>query len=96
MCLRDLTRQMLQQYFAGTVGQVSYRLRQSRRSGNALSSILRAAVDAGYLNTSGMDRVRLPLDKRPRRPKPTITPQQFHNMMQLVSEPYATMIYVAV
>jgi integrase len=43
-----------------------------------------------------MEGVRLPLDKRPRRPKPTITPLQFSNLVQLISEPYATMIYVAV
>jgi len=43
-----------------------------------------------------MEVIRLPLDKRPRRPKPTITPIQFSNLVQLVSEPYATMIYVAV
>ncbi|MBV9482062.1 MAG: site-specific integrase [Acidobacteria bacterium] len=43
-----------------------------------------------------MEGIRLPLDKRPRRPKATITPLQFSNLVQLVSEPYATMIYVAV
>ncbi len=30
------------------------------------------------------------------RPKPTITPQDFNELVQLVSEPYATMLYVAV
>ena len=45
---------------------------------------------------AGLDGVRLPLDKRPRRPKPTVTPLQFHNLVQLIPEPYATMIYVAV
>jgi integrase len=93
MCLRNLTRQTLQQYFSGMVRQVSYPTISKIR--DALPSILSSAVDAGYLNKSGMDGVRLPLDKRPRRPKPTITPQRFHNLMQLISEPYATMIYVA-
>ena len=75
-------------------GQVAYPTISKIR--DALSSILRSAVDAEYLNKSGMDGVRLPLDKRARRRKPTVTPQQFHNLMQLISEPYATMIYVAV
>jgi len=39
-------------------------------------------------------------DKKPvrfvPRPKPTITPQDFNELVQLVSEPYATMLYVAV
>ena len=94
MCLRDLTRQTLQQYFSGMAGQLSYPTISKIR--DALSSILRSAVDADYLNKSGTEGVRLPLDKRPRRPKPTITPHQFNNLMQLVPEPYATMIYVAV
>ena len=63
---------------------------------DVLSSILRSAVDVEYLNKNPMEGLRLPLDKRPRRPKPTITPEQFANLVQLVSEPYATMIFVAV
>ena len=63
---------------------------------DVLSSVLRSAVDVEYLNQNPMEGVRLPLDKRPRRPKPTITPKQFANLVQPVSEPYATMIFVAV
>jgi integrase len=36
------------------------------------------------------------LDKRARQPKPTITPEQFHELVELVAEPYATMLYVSV
>jgi integrase len=43
-----------------------------------------------------MQGLRLPLDKRARQPKPTITPEQFHNLVQLISEPYATMVHTAV
>src|SRR5262249_21078658 len=63
---------------------------------DTLSSILRAAVDVDYLIKSPMEGLRLPVDKRPRQPKPTITPVDFHKLVQLVAEPYATMIYVAV
>jgi|SRR5215471_1115656 len=63
---------------------------------DVLSSILRAAVDVEYLNKNPMEGLRLPLDKRARRPKPTITPEQFQKLVQFVSEPYATMIFVAV
>jgi integrase len=94
MCLRDFTRQTLQQYFSGMAAKVPYPTISKIRDG--LSSILRSAVDAGYLNRNQMEGIRLPLDKRPRRPKPTITPLQFSNLVQLISEPYATMIYVAV
>ena len=94
MCLRDLTRQTLQQYFSGMATQASYPTISKIR--DVLSSILRSAVNVEYLNKNPMEGLRLPLDKRPRRPKPTITPEQFNNLMQLVSEPYATMIFVAV
>lgn len=94
MSLRDLTRQTLQQYFSGMAAQASYPTISKIR--DVLSSILRSAVDVEYLNKNPMEGLRLPLDKRPRRPKPTITPEQFNNLMQLVPEPYATMIFVAV
>jgi len=93
-CLRDLTPQKLQQHFSGMAGQLPHPTISKIR--DVLSSILRSAVDVEYLNKNPMEGLRLPLDKRPRRPKPTITPDQFANLVQLVSEPYATMIFVAV
>jgi len=53
-------------------------------------------VEIEYLNKNPMDGVRLPLDKRPKQPKPVITPEQFEQLMQLLAEPCATMIFVAV
>jgi integrase len=94
MCLHDLTRPTLQQYFSGLAGQVSYPTISKIR--DVLSSILRYAVHMEYLNKDPMEGLRLPKDKRPRRPKPTITPEQFADLVQIVSEPYATMIFVAV
>jgi integrase len=94
LCLRDLTRLTLQQYFSGTAGKVSYPTTSKIR--DVLSSILRAAVDVEYLLKSPMEGLRLPPDKRPRQAKPTITPEDFNKLVQLVSEPYATMLYVAV
>jgi len=93
MCLRDLTRLTLQEYFSGRAG-MAYPTTSKIR--DALSSILRSAVDVEYLNKNPMEGLRLPLDKRPRQTKPTIKPEEFANLVQLVSEPYATMLYVAV
>jgi integrase len=93
-CLRDLTRSTLQQYFSGMADKVPYPTISKIR--DVLSSILRAAVDVEYLNKNPMEGLRLPLDKRPRQPKPTITPAEFANLVQMVSEPYATMIFIAV
>jgi len=94
LSLRDLTRLTLQQYFSSMAGRVSYPTISKIR--DVLSSILRSAVDVEYLIKTPMDGLRLPLDKRPRQPKPTITPEDFHKLVNLVAEPYATMLYVAV
>jgi integrase len=93
-CLRDLTRLTVQEYFSSMAGRVSYPTISKIR--DVLSSILRSAVDVDYLVKSPAEGLRLPLDKRPRQSKPTVTPEQFNNLVQLVPEPYATMLHTAV
>lgn len=93
-CLKDLTRGTLETYFAGLAAAASYPTISKIR--DALSSILRSAVHVEYLNKNPMEGLLLPRDKRPRRPKPTITPDQFTNLVKTMSEPYASMIFVAV
>ncbi len=63
---------------------------------DALSSVLRAAVKYEFLSTNPLENVELPPDKRPKRKKPCITPAQFAALIDLVPEPYSTMIFVAV
>jgi integrase len=91
LCLRDLTPRTLQRYFS-TLGIPHPSLVKVR---DALSSILRSSVP-DFLIKNPLDGLRLPKDNRGRRRKPTITPDQFNSLVQLVSEPYASMIYVAV
>ena len=90
--LRDLTRATLEEYFSCKGAQVAYPTMSKIR--DCLSSILRAAVHVNYLSENPMAGLELPKDRRPRRPKPTITPQQLTNLLQLISEPYASMVYV--
>jgi integrase len=94
LCLLDLTRSTLQQHFSAMAGKMSYAVISKTR--DVLSSILRAAVQMEYLNKNPMEGLRLPLNKRPKRAKPVISPEQFAYLMELVSEPYATMIFTAV
>ena len=94
-CLRDLTPLTLQRYFSELTGErVGYPTVLKIR--DTLSSILRSAARFGFIVTNPMIGLRLPVDKRPRRQKPVITPQQFNNLVEFVDEPYSTMIYVAV
>jgi integrase len=92
--LRDLTRLTVQEYFSSMAGTVPYPTISKIR--DTLSSILRSAVDADYLIKNPLDGLRLPLDKRARQPKAIITPAQFHALLALVPEPYASMLFVSV
>jgi integrase len=95
LCLRDLTPFTLQRYFSGLAGEkVAYPSILKIR--DALSSILRSAVRYGFLIQNPMVGLKLPLDKRPRRQKPVISPEQFSNLVEYISEPYASMLFVSV
>jgi len=93
-CLRDLTEGALEDYFAQKALEVSYPVLSKIR--DTLSSVLRAAIKAHYLNKNPMEGLELPKDRRARRSKPTITPEWFEKLVQLIAEPYATMVFVAV
>lgn len=95
LCLRDLTPFTLQRYFSGLAGErVAHPSILKVR--DALSSILRSAVRYGFLIQNPMVGLKLPVDKRPRRQKPVISPEQFSNLVEYVPEPYASMLFVAV
>jgi integrase len=64
---------------------------------DVMSSILGSAVKYGYLVKNPAEGVHLALAKRgARRHKPFIRPEQFASLVELIQEPYATMVYVAV
>jgi integrase len=90
--LADLTRSTLKGYFANRAGGVKYPTLLKIR--DALSSILRSAVDAEFLEKNPLDGLKFKKDKRPRRAKPVLTPQQFDHLLELIPEPYATMVCV--
>ena len=94
LCLRDLTPAVLQVYFSGlhTRG-VAYPTILKLR--DALSSILRAALQYEFLSTNPMERVKLPPDKRGRQQKPWISPAEFTALLAQIPEPYASMVFVA-
>jgi len=43
-----------------------------------------------------VDGTRLPAQRQGKRVKPFITPEQFAALVNLIAEPYASMVYVAV
>jgi integrase len=63
---------------------------------DVLSSILGSAVKFRYLVKNPAEGLKLPPAKKGNRTKPFITPEQFNGLLAQMSEPYSTMIYVAV
>ena len=93
-CLRDITPLSVQQYFsAQRNSNLAHESVDKIR--DVLSSIMGSAKTYGLLVTNPVEGVRLPPAKRGNRSKPYITPQQFNSLLQLIPEPYATMVYVA-
>ena len=92
-CLRDMTPVALQGYFSRLHQKgISYPTIVKVR--DALSSVLRSAVEYKYLLTNPMETLKLPPDKRGKPRKPVLTPPEFFQMLDLIAEPYATMVYV--
>jgi integrase len=96
LSLRDLTPLTLQRYFSGMA--VSPLAAESKdKIKDVLSSILGSAVQYGLLVKNPVEGIRLPADKRgKRKTKPHVTPEQFEELLKLIPEPYASMVFVAV
>lgn len=97
LTLRELTPATLQAYFSGMANsELSAESRDKIR--DVLASILREAkTKYGLISTNPMENVALPPQRRgKRRHKPYITRQQFEQLVQLISEPYASMVFVGV
>src|SRR6516225_4231662 len=93
--LRELTPLRIQKYFSGFAqSPLSHESKDKIR--DVLSSILGSAKNYGLIVLNPVEGVRLPPSKKGKRGKPYVTPEQFHQLIQLIAEPYASMIYVAV
>ena len=95
--LRDMNTLTLQTYFS--------KLGTSQLSGDTvlkikevLSSVLASAVRYDLLTKNPLAAVQIPRSKvvNRKKQKPHISPEEFAQLVDLVEEPYATMIYVAV
>jgi integrase len=90
--LRDLNTMTLQRYFSGLkVGHPT-----AMKIKDVLSSVLGSAVRFQMLVRNPIEGIQIPLPRTGKRAKPHISPEQFEQILALMSEPYATMVYVAV
>ena len=96
LSLRDLTPLSIQRYFSNmATSALAHESRDKIR--DVLSSVLRSAVQYGFLLGNPVENVRMPAERRgKKRSKPYLTPQQFDELLSMMAEPYATMVYVAI
>ena len=96
LSLRDLTPLSIQRYFSSMAAStLSGESKDKIR--DVLASILGSAVKYGLLVKNPCEAVHLPPEKRgKRKAKPFIYRPQFEAILELIAEPYATAVFVAV
>jgi integrase len=96
LCLRDLTPLSVQKYFSNmATSPLAHESKDKIR--DVLSSVLVSAVKYEFLFRNPVENVRMPTERRgKKRNKPYLTVQQFGELVELIPEPYATMVYVAI
>jgi integrase len=96
LALRDLSPLSIQRYFSNmATSALAHESRDKIR--DVLSSVLRSAVEYGFLVRNPAENVRMPAERRgKKRNKPYLAPDQFNQLLELIAEPYATMVYVGI
>lgn len=96
LCLRDLTPLSVQEYFSNMAAcPLAHESRDKIR--DVLSSVLRSALEYGLLIKNPVENVRMPAERRgKKRNKPYLSPERLNQLLEVIPEPYATMVYVAI
>jgi integrase len=97
MPLREMTTLALQKYFSG-LGTSELGGDTVLKIKEVLSAVLGSAVRYDLLTKNPLLAVQIPRAKvvNKKKQKPHITPEEFERLVELVDEPYSTMIYTAV
>jgi len=95
LALRDITMLTVDRYFA-SLGTLDLSHESIDKVRDILSGCLKAAIRYELLIKNPVQGVRLPKARRTKRNKPYLTPEQFHELLAVMTEPYASMVYVAV
>ena len=90
--LRELNPMMLQKHFSTMKASHA----TASKIKDVLASVLGSAVRFGLLVKNPLVGVQIPAPRVGKRTKPHITPEQFNALVNFLSEPYATMVYVCV
>ena len=93
LMLRELTLEGLQGYFM-RLQATKLAPESVDKIRDVLSTVLRTAVDYGRLSINPVEKIRLK-KRKPIKAKPFIRVDQLNALLDLIAEPYATMVYVA-
>ncbi|MCE5311432.1 MAG: hypothetical protein LLG20_27665 [Acidobacteriales bacterium] len=93
--MRDISVLTVDRYISG-FRQTKLEYESMDKVRDVLSSVLRSAVRYGLLVKNPVEGVSLPHRGKGKKMKPWITRPQFSLLAEMISEPYATMVYVAV
>ena len=95
-CLRELSTLNIQTYLAGLdPTKLGHESRDKIR--DVMSASLRFAVEHGLIPSDPAANLRVDRDRRGKRhSKHYVTPEQFVILIDLIPEPFATMVYVAI
>jgi len=95
LCLRDLTPLTVQRYLS-SLANLDLSHESKDKIKDVLSSVMGSAVKFGLLIKNPVEGRELPPAKKGKTTKPHLSPAQFALLVELIAEPYATMVYVAV
>jgi integrase len=94
MCLREITALTVDRYFA-SLGSSGLAYESIDKIRDVLSGIMGSAIRHQLLVKNPVEGVRLPHPRRGKRTKPWITLEQFNQLVALIEEPYASIVFVA-
>lgn len=92
--LGEISVQLIQMYFNG-FSKSALHHESIKKIWTVLSAVMASSIKYGCLSANPCHGVKLPPAKRGKSPKPFITERQFDQLVELIAEPYATMVYVA-
>jgi Phage integrase, N-terminal SAM-like domain len=93
--LRDMTPLSIQRFISSLAeSDLSHESKDKIR--DVLSSVMTSAISYGMLARNPVENVKIPPSRKGKSRKPHMTVQEFNNLVELIPEPYATMVYVAV
>ena len=95
LCLREISVLTVDRYLT-SLGRSELSIESIDKIRDVLSGILAAAVRYELLVRNPAEGLKLPRARKGKRSKPFVTPVQFSALIELIAEPYATMVYVAV